>query len=496
MDDNVSRSGKNICTFCQTPIKNEDEEILCPSCNSPYHTDCWIENKGCAVYGCGEKTAEMNNAFSLRESIINIEYLINRNQYSEAIFEAKQLLKVDRRSPELKNLYNKAVSIINNKINLMTSGDEAFSKRDYKAAEVYYKNVLKYTDEVETDFVNTRLEIAREKIPEQKRSRFFQNILIIVVILAILTAIGYLGYYTFVLKEDRDYSELVKSDNATDLASMEKVIGRYENFLRNYPDGKNKTRALNRINQYSYQIAGIYYKDDWKLALKYYNKISNSIEAKDSKIVYNNIYNIAYNEFKQKIANAKKLNSISKYSESLNELNNSKLILSSFPDANIKNENEIIEANVTLLNKKISSIVKLNDLEREIREQDRILKNLNYSGSNNTVLVEARIIKIAEPNIYIGKEKTTENIIALKSNNRIYKIGQMVNLECINKGRHSVSDENNNDLIVPLYIPYPDKLEIDDTELSVNEREGIYERLKNLKNQKAKIDSLLNLSLL
>lgn len=496
MNDSHSKSGKNICTFCQTPIKNEEEEILCPSCNSPYHTDCWIENKGCAVYGCGEKTNEEKGGYSLRESIINIEYLINRNQYSEAIFEAKQLLKIDRRSPELKNLYNKAVAIINNKINLMTSGDEAFGKKDFKSAEVYYKNVLKYTDEVETDFVNTRLEIAREKIPEQTRRRFFQNILIIAVILAILTAIGYLGYYTFVLKEDRDYSEVVKYDNGTDLASMEKVIGRYEIFLRNYPDGKNKTRALNRINQYSYQIASIYYKDDWKLALKYYNRISNYIDEKDSKILYNNIYNIAYNDFKQKISNAKKLNSVSKYSEALNELNNSKLILTSFPEANIKNENEIIESNILLLNKKISSIVKLNDLEREIREQDRVLKNLYYPGSNNSVLLDAKIIKKIEPDIYIGKENETENLIAIKSKNKTFKAGQFVKLESIYKGKQNISDENNNELSVSLYIPYPDKSEYEGVELSAIEREGIYERLKNLRNQKSKLDSLLNLNLL
>jgi hypothetical protein len=464
LKENILKSVKSICTFCQTPIKNEDEEFLCPSCNSPYHNECWDENKGCAVYGCGEKIRDERDGYSLRESIINIEYLINRNQYAEAIFEAKQLLNVDRRSPELKNLYNKAVAIINNKINLMTSADEAFGKKDYKSAEVYYKNVLKYADEIETDFVNTRLEIATEKIPEQKRKRIYQNILIIAIILAILTAIGYLGYYTFVLKEDRDYSELVKLENATDLASTEKAIVRYENFLRNYPDGKNKAKALNRINQYSYQIASNYYKNDWKLALKYYKKMFNSVEAEDSKIVYNNIYNAAYNDYKQKISNAKKLNSVSKYSEALNELNNSKLILASFPDANIKNENEILETNVSLLNKKISSIVKLNDLEREIREQDKLLNNLNYSGSNNPVLIIARVSKIIEPNTYVGKEEGTEKIIAIRSSNKSYKVGQILNLECIIKGKQPISDENDNDMVVPLYIQYLDKVEIDNKE--------------------------------
>ncbi|MEZ4823073.1 MAG: hypothetical protein R2942_11880 [Ignavibacteria bacterium] len=160
------------------------------------------------VYGCGEKLVGDDEFTSVREAIINIEYLINRNQFSEAIYESKQLLAIDRRNAELKNLYNKAVSLINNKMNLMTSADEAFGKKDYKAAEVYYKNVLKYADEVEANFVNTRLEVAKEKIPEQKQKKvIYQNILIILIIIAIIGAIGYIGYYTFVLKEDREFSE-------------------------------------------------------------------------------------------------------------------------------------------------------------------------------------------------------------------------------------------------------------------------------------------------
>lgn len=166
----------------------------------------------------------------------------------------------------------------------MTSGDEAFNKKDYKSAEIYYKNVLKYTDEVETNFINARLEISKEKIPEQKRRAVYHNALIIVIIIAILSAIGYLGYYTFILKEDRDYSELVKSDNARDLKTMETMIGKYENFLRSYTNGKNKKRAIDRINQYSYQIASIYYKDDWKLALRHFNKIENTLDQEKSKI--------------------------------------------------------------------------------------------------------------------------------------------------------------------------------------------------------------------
>ena len=486
---------KSICTFCQTPIKNEEEEILCPSCTSPYHIDCWAENKGCAVYGCGEKHRDFSEESSIRDSIINIEYLINKNQFSEAIFESKQLLKIDRKNPELKNLYNKAVALINNKINLMTSGDEAFNKKDYKSAEVYYKNVLKYTDEVETNFINARLEISHEKIPEQKRRKLYHNILIIVIIIAILSAIGYLGYYTFVLKEDRDYSELVKSDNAKDLKSTEQMIGKYETFLRNYSNGKNKKRANDRINQYSYQIASIYYKEDWKLALRYYNKVAGALNPDDARNLKNNIYNVAYSEFRQKISNAKKLNSISKYSEALNELNNAMNIISSFPDSEISKEANITEANMTLLSKKISSIVKINDLEREIREKDKELNGLSSSGNRNTISLNGRVKRFIEPDIYIIAESGTEKVYALKDNNSEYKIGEAINTECNESGRINVPDEKYNRGALILYIPNQDK-KISEEDNSDPEKSAIYERVKNLKIQKAKIDSLLKMSLM
>ncbi len=495
MDENIYSISRSICTFCQTPIKNDSEAFHCPSCSSPYHKDCWLENKGCAVYGCGEKVVSDDEFSSIREAIINIEYLINRNQFSEAIFEAKQLLKVDRRNSEIKNLYNKAVALINNKINLMTSADEAFGKKDYKAAEVYYKNVLKYTDDVEANFVMTRLEIAKEKIPEQNRRRIYQNILIILIIIAIISAIGYLGYYTFVLKEDRDYSELVKSDNANDLTSMEKMMGKYENFLRAYPNGKTKDKVIGRINQYSYQIASRYYKDDWKLALKYYNRISNLIDSNEARTLYNNIYNEAFSEYRQKTANAKKLNSMSKYSEALNELNNGKLILSTFPGNDIAREKSILETNINLLNKKISSIVKFNDLERQIREQDRELRNVSSSGNKKTYLLTATIERFIEPDIYIGREIDNDNIIAIKSSGN-YRKGQEIEIEGIPNGEFSYLDDENQEKLIQSYVPVKETEVSGDGSLTSSERDAIYERIKNLRVQKNKIDSLLKIGLL
>ncbi|MEP7146797.1 MAG: hypothetical protein ABI792_07285 [bacterium] len=495
MEESIYKISKNTCNFCQTHIKNETETFYCPSCNSPYHNDCWVENKGCAVYGCGEKIKEDDEIMSIRENMINIEYLINRNQFAEAIFESKQLLKIDRRNPELKNLYNKAVALVNNKINLMTSGDDAFNKKDYKAAEVYYKNVLKYADDIETTFVSTRLEISKEKIPEQNRRRIYQNILIIILIIAIISAIGYLGYYTFVLKEDRDFSELVSQDNAADIASMEKMISKYENFLRGYSNGKNKNKALGRINEYSFQIAKGVYEDDWKLALKYYGRIYNSLDTQEAKILYNNIYNVAYKDYRSKVSGAKKFNSLSKYSEALNELNNAKLIVSTFPNTNFAKESILLESNISLLNKKISSIVKLNDIDREISEQDKALGRTIIPRNRNTFIISAKVTKHIEPDIYLSKEIGTDNTIAIKSIIKDFQNGQIVTLECESQGKISVEDSKGREKFIDLFSPVKET-DYEDTNISTYEREAINERLKNLRIQKTKLDSLFKINLL
>lgn len=50
----VARAIHNVgfCPYCQTPVQAGVEYVTCPACKTPYHSDCWQENNGCAVYGC------------------------------------------------------------------------------------------------------------------------------------------------------------------------------------------------------------------------------------------------------------------------------------------------------------------------------------------------------------------------------------------------------------------------------------------------------------
>lgn len=47
----TTRGGK-VCGVCLSPINDSEAKTSCPACHVEYHTECWQENGGCAVYGC------------------------------------------------------------------------------------------------------------------------------------------------------------------------------------------------------------------------------------------------------------------------------------------------------------------------------------------------------------------------------------------------------------------------------------------------------------
>ena len=51
-ESSVKTDTKNICPICCTIVEDSDEAIACPDCKIKYHKDCWIDNNGCATYGC------------------------------------------------------------------------------------------------------------------------------------------------------------------------------------------------------------------------------------------------------------------------------------------------------------------------------------------------------------------------------------------------------------------------------------------------------------
>lgn len=50
-----AEAGPPICKVCNEPIGPEEEKVLCASCRTPHHRDCWTFVGACSIYGCQGK---------------------------------------------------------------------------------------------------------------------------------------------------------------------------------------------------------------------------------------------------------------------------------------------------------------------------------------------------------------------------------------------------------------------------------------------------------
>ncbi|MBS1495026.1 MAG: hypothetical protein JST55_16080 [Bacteroidetes bacterium] len=483
---------KEVCSYCQTPVKNAEELFFCPSCNSPYHKDCWKENNGCAVYGCNHKAVNSYET-GIRETLVEVEYLINQNKFSEALTIARRYLRTDDSSTELKVLYNKAVSLINNKHKLLEGGDNAMFDKDFKTAEVFYRNSLQYCDENEKNVINTKLEILSQKIPEQRRAAVVRRSLITFLVVMIMGVCGFAFYYFYFLEEDRAYADIEKTESFNDIRSMELGIERYEKFVQKYRDGHLYDKAVEKINLLSYALATKILDTDWRNALKYYGKITLVKDSKSVEDLYKNIYDNAESELDSKIALSKKLNSEGKFSDAKEELDNSLKLIDYFPGDTFMKEFNLVKDNIGILNKKISFLAKLKSIDKEIDETMDKLKYSGGTGSKTQTDLFGIINEMVKPDLYSIKTINPEKIIVIKINDgKKYKNGELVNFYCVDKGYISVG-EAGEEFSAPYYEQVSSSSNSDSGFPS--DKETMMQRLRYLKSQKEKADSVLNLKL-
>ena len=483
---------KEVCSYCQTPVKNADELFFCPSCNSPYHKDCWFENNGCAVYGCNHKAAH-SYEINIRDTLVNVEFLINQNKYAEALTIARKYLRTDDSSTELKVLYNKAVSLINNKHKLLEGGDNAMFDKDYGSAEVFYKNSLQYCDEDEKNVVNTKLEILSQKIPEERRSAAIRKSVITFLLLLIFSACGFAFYYFYYLEDDREFAEIQKNESFNDIRSMEVAIERYEKFAQKNREGHLYDKAVEKVNLLSYALATKILDTDWRNALRYYGKISQVKDSKSVEDLYKNIYDNAESELGSKIAMSKKLNSQGKFTEAKDELDNALKLIDYFPGETFMKEFNVVKDNIGILNKKISFLGKLKSIDKEI---DETMDKLKYSGGNinkNQTDIFGIVNEMLKPDLYSIKTVNPEKMLVVKvTDGKKYKTGELVNFICTDKGYLNVGDEGED-----YSMPYFEQVSREASSDSgfPTDKETMMQRLRYLKTQKEKADSVLNLKL-
>jgi hypothetical protein len=487
----------NICQFCQSKIKSKEDFITCPSCLSVYHLECWYENKGCAVYGCNYKilnAGEGTEIFNIENIIVNAEYLINKRQYSEAMNECSRVLFADPDNFEAKKLYNKAITLVNVKLKILNDADTAFTNKDYKSAEIYYKNALSYLDESDQGTVKARLEVIKDAIPAMQRKIFYKNAVTLFLTILIFMTVAFLAYYYIYLEEDRDYYAIERDDSKEDINIMENQIFRYEHFIRKYENGKFRIKAGEKISQISAVIIQKIYKDDWKTSLKYLNKIDENTYPKLHNDLFGMLYTSAEKEYTKYKTNAKHLNTQRKFLEAKNETEKALSVINYFPGTNIDKEKMIVSANLNLLNKKISFLIRYKEIEKELNDKTEELKKSHEVDNGGLVKINAIITDEKSPTLYLAKNIFDNNLIALKTNEiSNYKKGDVVILECKKSGRISLNDENNVEMTVNLYKFGNNQGE--NLNSSSFDLQSLVQRLSYLKSQKTKIDSLLSISL-
>jgi len=310
----------------------------------------------------------------------------------------------------------------------------------------------------------------------------------------ILLTLTFLLYYYIYLEEDREYYAIEKEDNTEDIHIAENQIFRYENFIRKYENGKFRINAIEKINLLSSNIIRKLYKDDWKTALKYLNKIDENSNPKLHNDLFNMLYTAAETEYTKFKSNAKRFNAQRKFVESKNETEKALNIINYFPGTDIDKDKLTLNSNLNLLNRKISYLIKYKDIEKELDEKIEELKKSREVESGNIVKVNAIIVEEKSPTYYLAKNIFDNNLIALKTNEvTYYKKGDVVILECKKSGKINVNDDKLGEINLPLYKF--GSFSKENSNVSSFDIESLVQRLDYLRTQKNKIDSLLSLSL-
>jgi hypothetical protein len=483
-----------VCQHCLKLIEKKEEAFFCPSCGTVYHSHCWEKEHGCAVISCSHKNIMLNPSYAsavpVRELLVHTEYLINIRKYTEALNECTRILNADRNNIEAKVLYNRAVSMINIKMRIYESAEDAFAKKEYKASAMFYNDYIKYCDEEESEFINIRIKYIGELLPALQRKKYLLNVLYSIIIVIIFLSAGFLAYRFLYLKEDIEYAEIEREDDLTNTRLLETQIGRYEKYLMKYPDSRLKDRANEKISRLSETLVKAIYAEDWRVSLNYLKKIS----AKDNPKTYNDLYKLilssAAAEFENIKQEAKKLNVLKKFPEARNQVEKALALVENFSNTELDKQRQQLLDEKNLLNRKISYAVKIKDIDREISEKTDELKRIDPAVNTNDIMqIEGKVMKKISIG-YIVKSFADKKLYAVVTQKQEYEVGEEVLITGYGKGKTQITDDADNTMLLPTIHIMPEK-----SLTGESDKNTILQRLNYLKNQKEKIDSLLKIGI-
>lgn len=502
MANNSNTGVKKICQYCHSFIKDKDDMLQCPECNSCYHIECWYENEGCGSYGCSykinieDRKRDNLNLNSVENIIVNVEFLINNNHYIDAIGYCRKVLNIDSGNIEAKRLFNKAIALENTKQHLLESGESAYKEEDLIGAELYYTKALKYAGEIESDLIKTKLQIIKEKYPallkRRRRNRIISNLIGLLIVLSLLALL----YYNVFLKEQREFYSIEKDDNTTEISKLEQQIFRYEKYMINFKNGDYVDDAKAKISVLSSVVAGKLVESDWRSGLKYLQKIDSSVNQSAYKDISRRIRIKAENEYENYLQESVKSDRKKNYGEARNNLEKCLAIAELFSKNYFREDNIKIQNAINILGRKITAALKQKEINRELSVKSEELTQLSSTKNVNSVAISFKILSDENNGYYVCRNIENNKIFAMKSAGYGYGSGDILNTDFYRQGNISL-EYKDKEMEMPVYVPLEKKFSsMYNDELTENiEREAISQRIRFLKEQIYKLDSLLNLKL-
>lgn len=491
---------KKICQYCHSYIKDRDDMLFCPECNSPYHIECWYENEGCGAYGCNYRIKIEDKSSKLEERIedilINVEFNINNNHYIDAINLCRRILSIDGENIEAKKFFNKSITLENTKQHLLESGESSFKNEDLIGAELYYTKALKYTDEIESDLIRTKLQIIKEKYPAVLRRRRRNRLITNLIGLLIVLSLAFLLYYNIYLKEQREFYSIEKDDNTNDITRIEQQISRYEKFMLKFKDGDYSDDANSKISVLSSVVADRVVDEDWRTAFKYLQKIDSNVNSTVYRNLTQRTYVKAEVEYQKYLKKSIESDKNRNYSDARNYLEKCLAILEQFSAGFLKDDKVKIQDGINLLGKKITAALKQKEVYKELTDKTGEFSRLKNPGKINTDNMSLHILANKNNGYYISRNLDNKKLIALKNPGSNYIKGDLISIDCYRQGSASL-EYNNAVREFPVYISLDNKIYNSDTDkLTASiERESISQRIQYLKIQINKLDSILHLKL-
>jgi len=484
-----------ICQHCLQSVDDESERYFCKSCGIVYHVRCWERGNGCAVISCSQKNILLNPLFQssvpVRELLIHIEYLFNVRKFNEAINECNRILNVEKNNIEAKVFYNRAISMMNVKMKIYESAEESFKKKEFRAASMFYKDYLKYCDDEESEYINSKIKYLSELLPAIKRNRYILNSVYTFIVLLIVLSAGFLAYRFIYLKDNTEFAEIEAYDNMSDVKSLESQISKYEKFLIKYPDGKLKESAVDKIRKLSSQMALLICDQDWRTSLIYLRKIDSRENPLTYKDIYGKILQSAGKESLIIRSEAKELNESGKFNEAKDRVEKSLALLDNFPSTEFEKERQSLFDSKNLLNKKLGLVIRVKDIEREISGKTEELKKIEPElDTKNMVQISGKVMKKSSDYVII-KSSDDRKLYAIMNENSKYEIGEDVVINGIKKGKADIKDDAGNLMLLPVIYDYSSGQFFGGN----NDKENIIQRLNLLRGQKEKIDSLLKIGI-